>query len=222
MRENLEKYLFKLDKKIKEMFTSESSGHDIYHLHRVLNLALHLQEKEGGDILVIGVSALLHDIHRLMEKESGIFCLPVNSFPAVKKILEEVNFPKDYISKVLHCIEHHEEYGFSKEGKTVKDIEALILQDADNLDAIGAIGVGRTFSFGGAHGVPMWIPEKPFNREVYDESEKDPSTVHHFYSKLFKLEENMNTKTAKDMARERTSFMRKFVEQFISEWKGEK
>lgn len=222
MKEDLEKYLLKLDKEIKGMFTSESSGHDFYHLHRVLNLALHIQEKEGGDILVIGVSALLHDIHRLMEKESGMYCPPASSLPAIKKILEGVDFPKDYISKVLHCIEHHEEYGFSKEGKTVNDIETLILQDADNLDAIGAIGVGRTFSFGGAYGIPMWIPEKPFNRETYDESEKDPSTVHHFHSKLFHLEGNMNTKTAKDMAKERTDFMRKFVEQFISEWNGEK
>lgn len=219
---DLETYLEKLDKKIKEMFRSESSGHDIFHLHRVLNLALHLQEKEGGDKLVIGVSALLHDVHRLMEKESGVFCPPINSFPIVKKLLEEAGFPKELIPKILHSIEHHEEYGFSKDGKTVNDLETLILQDADNLDAIGAIGVGRTFSFGGAHGVPMWVPEKPFNREVYDESEKDPSTIHHFYSKLFKLEENMNTTTAKEMARERTDFMRKFIEQFISEWNGEK
>lgn len=219
---DLENYLKQLDEKITEVFSSESSGHDIYHLHRVLNLALHLQEKEGGDKLVIGISALLHDIHRLMEKESGVFFLPLNSLPAVQKLLEEVDFPKDYIPKVLYSIEHHEEYGFSKDGKTVNDLETLILQDADNLDAIGAIGVGRTFSFGGAYGVPMWIPEKPFDRKIYDESEKDPSTIHHFYSKLFKLEGNMNTKTAKDMARERTDFMRKFIEQFISEWKGEK
>lgn len=215
-------YLEKLDKKIKGMFSSESSGHDIFHLHRVLDLALHLQEKEGGEKLIIGVSALLHDIHRLMEKESGVFCPPTDSLPAVQKLLEEVDFPADYISKVLHSIEHHEEYGFSKEGKTVNDLETLILQDADNLDAIGAIGVGRTFAFGGAHGVPMWIPEKPFDREVYDESEKDPSIIHHFYSKLFKLEGNMNTATARNMAKERTDFMRKFVEQFINEWKGER
>lgn len=219
---DLEKYLKKIDEKIKEMFNSESSGHDIYHLHRVLNLALHLQQKEGGDKLVIGVSALLHDIHRLMEKESGVFCSPNKSFSAVQKLLKEIDFPKDFITKVLHSIEHHEEYSFSKEGKTVNNLETLILQDADNLDAIGAIGVGRTFSFGGAHGVTMWIPEKPFDREFYDESEQDPSTIHHFYSKLFKLEGNINTETAKNMAKERTDFMRKFVEQFISEWKGEK
>lgn len=222
MNEQLKNYLEKLDKNVKEMFHSESSGHDIYHLHRVLNLALHIQEKEGGDEIVIGISALLHDIHRLIEKESGVFCPPVNSLPTVQKLLEEVNFPKDYIPKVLHCIEHHEEYGFSSEGKTVSDIETLVLQDADNLDAIGAIGIGRTFSFGGMYGVPMWVPEKPFDREVYDESERDPSTLHHFHAKLLKLEGNMNTETAKSMAKERTDFMRKFVEQFISEWEGKK
>lgn len=220
--DTLETYLQKLDRKIKEMFSSESSGHDIHHLHRVLSLALHLQEKEGGDRLVIGVSALLHDVHRLMEKESGVYCPPVDSLPTVEKLLKEIDFPKEYITKVLHSIEYHEEYGFTKDGKTVKDIETLVLQDADNIDAIGAVGIGRTFAFGGAHGVSMWVPEVPFNEDIYDASKKDLSTIHHFYSKLFKLEENMNTKTAKSMAKERTDFMRKFVEQFISEWKGEK
>ncbi|MFA7252466.1 MAG: HD domain-containing protein [Candidatus Paceibacterota bacterium] len=222
MEDDLKTYIEKLDIRIREMFNSESSGHDIYHLHRVFNLALHLQEKEGGNRLIIGVSALLHDLHRLMEKESGVFCPPTNSLPAVKKLLKEIDFPNVIISRVLHSIEHHEEYSFSKDGKTVNDLETLILQDADNLDAIGAIGVGRTFAFGGAHGVPMWIPEKPFDRDHFDESEKDPSTIHHFYSKLLKLEKNMNTETAKNMAKGRTDFMNKFIEQFISEWKGEK
>ncbi len=221
MTKDLAKYLEKLDKKIKEMFSSESSGHDIYHLHRVLNLALHLQKKEGGDVLIIGVSALMHDIHRLMEKEAGVFCPPEKSLPAVKKILEEIDFPEDYIPKILHVIKHHEEYGFSVEGKTVNDIETLILQDANNLDAIGAIGIGRTFAFGGAYGIPMWIPEKSSSQKFYTESKRDPSTIDHFHSKLFKLEENMNTKTAKSMAKERTIFMRKFVEHFTSEWMGE-
>lgn len=222
MNNDLENFLEKLEVKVKDMFVSETSGHDIYHLDRVRNLALHIQEKEGGDQLIIGVSAFLHDIHRLMEKDSGMFVHPKESLPIIKNMLEEISFPENEISKVLHCVEYHEEYEFSKEGKTVTDIETLVLQDADNLDAIGAIGIARTFTFGGAHSVPMWIPEKPFDREFFNESEKDPSTLHHFYSKLLKLKGNMNTKTGKEMAEERHAFMENYINQFLHEWNGEK
>ncbi len=82
------------------------------------------------------------------------------------------------------------------------DIETLILQDADNLDAIGAIGIGRTFTYGGSHGITLWAPEIPLNSEgSYDESMiHDPSTIHHFYHKLFRLDENMNTNVSKEIA----------------------
>jgi|SRR3990172_1634104 len=214
-------YIQLLEPKVREMFKSESSGHDIDHLQRVSKLALHLQEKEGGDKLVIGVAAYLHDVHRLTEKQTGKFNPPKESLPAVKQLLEDVNFPSDKIGMVLHCIEFHEEYGFSSKGKTVADLETLILQDADNLDAIGAIGIGRTFAFGGANNLPMWIPGKPFDRNTYDESERDPSTLHHFYSKLLKLGENMNTETARQMASERHKCMEEFVDRFKHEWDGE-
>lgn len=211
-----------VENEIKSVFKSESSGHDIYHLKRVFNMALTIQKKEGGDKLIIGVSALLHDIHRIISNETGKYCSPKESFPEIKKILDKVKLSKERKEKILHCIEFHEEYNFSENGKTVNDIETLILQDADNLDAIGAIGIGRTFSFGGAHHVTMFIPEKPFNRKTYDESEKDPSTIHHFYSKLLKLKENMNTKTGKEIASSRHKFMEKFLDEFFAEWNGKK
>ncbi len=218
----MEEIISKLENEIKKTFSSESSGHDIYHLKRVLNLALHIQKKEGGDKLVIGISAFLHDIHRIIQIETGKYCTPKDSLPIVKKILEKIDIPKDKIERILHCIEFHEEYSFSNQGKTVNDIETLILQDADNLDAIGAIGIGRTFAFGGTYKRLMWIPEIPFDRKTFDEPELDPSTVHHFYSKLLKLKENMNTKTAKKMALERHKFMKIFLDEFFKEWNGEK
>ncbi|PJA48976.1 MAG: metal-dependent phosphohydrolase [candidate division SR1 bacterium CG_4_9_14_3_um_filter_40_9] len=218
----MEEIIQQLEKEVKELFHTESSGHDIYHLKRVLNNALTIQEKEGGNRLIIAVSAFLHDIHRIIQKESGKFCSPRDSLPKVKKILDKTSLAEEQKGKVLHCIEFHEEYDFSDNGKTVNDIETLILQDADNLDAIGAIGIGRTFSFGGANGLNMWIPEKSFDRSTFDESEKDPSTIHHFYSKLLKLKENMNTKTAKKMVVERHKFMELFLQEFFDEWNGKK
>jgi len=211
----------KLIKKLEDLFCSESSGHDLSHLTRTRNLAEHLQKKEGGDLEVIVLSALLHDIHRLIQKDTGKFCSPQDSLPQVKKILTQVDVAEQTISKVLHCVEFHEEYGFSKNGKTVSDIETLILQDADNLDAIGAIGIARAFVFGGANNVPIWLPEIPFDRNEFDESEQDPSEIHHFYAKLLKLKDNMNTKTARKMAAKRTDFMKIFLDRFFKEWNGE-
>ena len=207
--------------KLKEIFDGESSGHDISHLARVYNIARHLQEKEGGNREVILLSALLHDIHRLIERESNSFCSPKDSLAQVRSTLGEIGIEEQIIIKVLHCIEFHEEYSFSDEGKTVKDLETLILQDADNLDALGAIGIARTFSFGTAHKIPIWIPEMPFERERFDEQVTDPSTIHHFYSKLLRLKNNMNTKTGREMAEERDAFTRQFLELFFKEWSGE-
>lgn len=218
----MEKIIQQLEKTVAKIFHSESSGHDINHLKRVLNLALTIQKKEGGDEIVIGVSAFLHDIHRVMQKELGKFVSPKDSLPKIKEILETIEITEEQKEKILHCVEFHEEYAFSTEGKTVNDIETLVVQDADNLDAIGAIGVGRTFAYSGAHQIPMWIPEIPFDRKFYTEEKHDPSTIHHFYSKLFRLKDNMNTETAKKMAESRHKYMENFLEEFFAEWNGEK
>lgn len=211
-----------LEEEIKSLFLHESSGHDIHHLKRTLNIALTIQKKEGGDKLIIAVSAFLHDIHRIIQKETGKFCSPKDSLQKVKQILDITNLTEKQKKSVLHCIEYHEEYDFSENGKSVNDLETLILQDADNLDAIGAIGIGRTFSFGGVAKIAMWNPEIPFVRNTFDESENDPSTIHHFYSKLLKLKGNMNTETAKNMANQRHAFMELFLQQFFDEWNGKK
>jgi len=217
---DLKKYIELLEIKVSKMFEKEGSGHDIYHLKRVFNLALTLQEKEGGDRMVIGVSSFLHDIHRVISNKNRKFCSPKESLPIITKLLKSVDFPKEKIPKVLHCIEFHEEYGFTKAGKTVSDIETLILQDADNLDAIGAIGIGRTFSFCGSHNLPMWEPKIPFRKDFEGEHKYDVSCLHHFHSKLLLLKDNMNTKTAKKIAKERDGFMQQFLLRFIKEWDG--
>lgn len=218
----MKKLLKALGQKVKSLFQSESSGHDIYHLRRVLSLALHLQEKEGGDRLVIAVSAFLHDVHRIIQKEFDQYCTPKDSLPKVREILVSVNVPADKIPTILHCIEFHEEYTFSAGGKSTSDIETMIVQDADNLDAMGAIGIARGFAYGGANQIPIWLPDLPFNREVFDESEDDPSEIHHFYSKLLRLKDTMNTETAKQMALERHRFTESFLEEFFAEWDGKK
>ncbi len=215
------KMLNKLENEIKSICHLENSGHDLHHAKRVYNLSKTIQEKEGGDKLVIKVSSYLHDSHRIIQNETGEYCSPKDSLSQVKLILDKVGVPESKKVNILHCIEFHEEYGFSERGKTVTDIETLILQDADNLDAIGAIGIARAFMYGGANKIPIWIPELPFDRKYFDESQGDISEIHHFYSKLLRLKDNMNTKTGKQIAEPKHKFMEQFLEQFFKEWKGE-
>lgn len=216
----LEKYIEQIKPYVYNLFKDDSSGHDISHLIRTMNIAVNLCEKEKGDKLVVGIAAFLHDIHRIMQNEIGKFVSPKDSLPKVKEILSNTDLAAEDIDKICYCIEYHEEYNWN--GNNVRDINTLILQDADNLDAIGAIGIGRTFSYGGAHKVLMYDETVPLNiDEDYSESNgDDPSTIHHFYHKLFRLADNMNTDSAKKQAIERTEFMKQFVDEFLKEWEG--
>lgn len=216
----LEQYIAEIKPKVYEIFKNDSSGHDISHLERTMNLALKIQEAEGGDKIIIGVSAFLHDVHRIMQNETGVFVSPKDSLEKIKDILKKTDLSNNQIEKICFCIENHENYNWN--GNNVDDINTLILQDADNIDAIGAIGIGRTFSYGGSHNVIMYDDTKSLEQdELYSENNvNDPSTIHHFYHKLFRLKDNMNTETARKIAIDRTDFMKKFVNQFLDEWKG--
>ena len=214
----VEKYIEELKPYVQELFKNDFSGHDMGHLTRTMNTALYIQEKEGGDRLIIGIAAFLHDIHRIIEKSSGKIVTPKDSIPKVREILSHVDLTEEQVDKICYAIEYHEVYNWS--GSNVDDINTLILQDADNLDAIGAIGIARTFQFGGAHKLPMYDDEIPLNEEddYCEESGYDPTVLHHFYHKLFKLGDNMNTETAKEISKRRTDYMKNFVNEFLDEW----
>lgn len=217
----LEEFIEKLKPIVIELFKNDSSGHDIGHLERVMRLALQIQETEGGDRLIIGISAFLHDVHRIMQNQTGKFVQPKDSINEIKRILSNIDITEEQVNKICYCIEHHEEYNWNK--SNVTDLNTLILQDADNLDAIGAIGIGRTFVYMAVHNMPMYNDEIPFNnteRFIEDKVIVEPSTIHYIYSKLLKLGSNMNTATAKRMAQERSEFVKSFVEEFLNEWKG--
>lgn len=216
----LEKYIEIIKPFVIDLFKNDSSGHDISHLIRTMNIAINLCDKENGDKLIVGISAFMHDIHRIMQNETGKFVSPKESLSKVREILGNTNLSEDIVNKICYCIEHHENYNWN--GNNVSDINTLILQDADNLDAIGAIGIGRTFSYGGAHNVLMYDEETPLNnaKDYSEANGNDPSTIHHFYHKLFNLADNMNTKTGKEQAIVRTEFMKKFVNEFLDEWHG--
>jgi uncharacterized protein len=211
------------EKIVAKHFKTESSGHDLYHLRRVFNVAMNIQSVEGGDKLVIGVAALLHDVHRLMDDgKSNKAITPEESLPKVKKLLDGIDVSDKQKAAILKCILFHENYNFANDKKIVLDLETQILQDADRIDAIGAIGVARCFTYSGHYNIPMWLPELGINNDKYNSTIKDPSAIHHFNSKLLKLGGDMNTITGRRLAKNRHDYIKKYLEQFLAEWAGEK
>lgn len=204
---------------VEEEMKADDSGHSIYHLQRVHNLGMKIADEDGGDKDVIGAACLTHDIHRVMG--DGEFVSPEESLPRVEEILRAASYDEDKIDAVLYCVEVHEDYGFEEESERAESLEAQIVQDADNLDAMGAVGIARTFKFAGAHGNPMWNPERDYDGESYQKESLDDSTIYHFHEKLLKLKDNMNTETAQEIALERHEYMEEFVGRFKEEWQGD-
>ena len=218
--ESLDLIIEKLRVKVRKFFDKDASGHNIDHLERTLKYALYLQSKEGGDRVVIGISAFIHDIHRILSLEQNKFVSPKESLPVVKTFIDDIDITAEQKEHILYAIEHHEEYSFGEGGVKVNDIESKILQDADNLDAIGAMGIVRTFKYGMAHNVVDFNPNVPLYQNKYDESKEDVSTIHHINNKLVRLGENMNTETAKNLAKKKTKLMKDFLKMYIEETTG--
>ena len=196
---------------VKKELAEDSSGHDPQHVKRVYNNAMSIAEQEGGDKDVIGAASLVHDLHRII---GGDFTHPADSIYRVNEVLERAGYEGD-VHKVVYCVAVHEDYEFEEGVNEEYGVEAQIVQDADNLDAIGALGIGRTFKFGGAYGNPMWQPEiDGENQHSYHKENLDDSTVQHFYDKLLKLKDNMNTETAQKQAKEQHEFMKEFLKRF--------
>lgn len=197
---------------IREQFSDEGSGHDWWHIYRVRNMALYLAEKEGGNKFIIEMAALLHDLDDWkIVGDSGS--------TRTKTWLQKTGTSEKEIKNILEIIEQ-----VSFKGAGVKTaattIEAQIVQDADRLDAIGAIGIARTFAFGGNKGRLIYHPDiKPFLHDNFDSYKKsDAPTINHFYEKLLLLKDRMNTETAKKQAQKRHQFMELFLEEFFMEW----
>ena len=126
-----------------------------------------------------------------MQNQLGRFVAPKDSLTKIKEILSTTDLTKTQIDKICYCIEYHEEYNWN--GNNVDDLNTLILQDADNLDAIGAIGIIRNFKYGIAHNIIDFDPNFPLYQNEYNESKEDASTIHHMNNKLLRLGKYMNT-----------------------------
>ncbi|TCJ05402.1 HD domain-containing protein [Cytobacillus praedii] len=202
---------------VKEVLGEDSTGHDWYHIERVRKNALYIAEKENkGDRFIIEMAALLHDIpdEKLNEsKEDGE--------KKLTDFLELLALEKEACEKIIEIIQS---ISFKGGRKTeLISVEAEIVQDADRLDAIGAIGIGRTFAYGGKKGHLLYDPAIKVREEMSEKEYRTgkSSTIHHFYEKLLKLKDLLNTDTARELASKRHQFMEQFLEQFYSEWNGQ-
>lgn len=203
---------------ISDFHQNDLTGHDYWHVIRVYNNALHIHSEEGGNLFVIQMAALFHDFidYKLTSDEE-------RQIEKVKHFLAEHDVDKAIIARIVHAMQAVSFKGGNNlfEASTLED---KIVQDADRLDALGAVGIARAFIFGGSKGHVLYQPEiKPRENMTFEEYRNDDNTmINHFYEKLLKLKEMMNTKTAKSMANERHGFMEKYLEQFYVEWNGKK
>ncbi|HLU87546.1 MAG TPA: HD domain-containing protein [Taishania sp.] len=204
-----------IEKQIKQIFVGEATGHDWYHIDRVRKNALKLQEKEGGDRFVIELGALLHDVSDYKFNGGDEF---LGGEVAKMMILE--NGGSNEIASQIQIIVNSISFKGANVVDKTESLEAKIIQDADRLDAIGAIGIARTFAYGGKVGNPIYDPEIPYKLHTSFEEYKmsKSTTINHFYEKLLLLGDRMHTEAAKEIANQRIAFMNDFLSQFYNEW----
>jgi uncharacterized protein len=205
---------------VKSKLEGEGSGHDWWHVVRVVENAKTIAAQEGGDLFVIELAALLHDIAdwKFHDGDSTI------GAKISQEWLLDLEVSKDIAEHAAYIVEH-----ISFKGGTnrhiMRTLEGKIVQDADRLDALGAIGIARAFAYGGSVGRLLYDPgSQPTMLTSFDSYKKvqNGTTINHFYEKLLLLKDRMNTKTGKAMALNRHKFMEKYLEQFYAEWSGER
>lgn len=203
--------------RIKEKLSGESSGHDWHHCYRVWQLARRLALEEGADLEIVELAALTHDIADWKFHGGDESVGPKEA----RRLLEEEHVEEGVIRQVEHIIATNS-YKGAGVSTTPDSLEGMCVQDADRLDAIGAVGIARCFAYGGHAGRELHNPEvQPVlhqSAEAY-KSNSSPS-LNHFYEKLLLLKDRMNTSSGKRIALQRHQVMLDFVEQFLAEWDG--
>ncbi|MDE7218559.1 MAG: HD domain-containing protein [Oscillospiraceae bacterium] len=200
---------------VREIFAHDYSGHDFFHTLRVYKMAVTIAEREGADLLTVQLAALLHDVDDVkLSPETH------ESKGKAVSFLQRHDVPQETMEKICQIAG---EISFAGTDTVVpQSLEGKCVQDADRLDAIGAIGIARAFAYGGSHDRAMYDPDVPFKEGMNGEDYRKSlsTTVNHFYEKLFHLRAMMNTDTAKAIAKARDAYMRAYIAEFFAEWEG--
>lgn len=202
---------------VKNLFIDDFSGHDYYHTLRVYNTAMRIAQAENADLTTVALAALLHDAddRKLSPKTT-------QNKDNARRFMRENHVDDETAERICKIIG---DISYAGSNSVKPDsIEGKCVQDADRLDAIGAIGIGRAFAYGGNHSRlmhhPDILPRRNMTAEEYRNS--NSTTINHFYEKLLNLKDMMNTEGAKAIARERDAYMREFLSEFLDEWDGVK
>ncbi len=205
----------RVEVRVKELFSGDATGHDWWHVKQVRDMALRIAQAEGGDVELVELAALSHDMgdRKFFESEDA-------GREMTRKTLAECGVPADLLEKVLDIAQRVSFKGAASVDD-MPTLEGKIVQDADRLYALGAIGIARAFAYGGAKNRPMYDPETDAvltksGEEYY--TKPSSSTIHHFYEKLLLLKDRMHTDTAKKIAEGRHEFMETFLKRFMDEW----
>jgi uncharacterized protein len=202
----------KLEFEVRQYLNGESSGHDPWHAFRVRDLAIRIASSIGADTEVVHAAALLHDIGHA----SGRPQHAQRGASLAADLLASCGFPSDKIPSVTSCIEQHEWLPGRAGDPPRPTVEYQAFADADRLDALGAIGIARTFAFGGAHSRPIWNPEP----NTVAHGAYGTSSIHHFYDKLLRLPSDMYTEPGRRLAARRVMVTEEFLRSFNLQWEG--
>ena len=202
---------------VEQKLAGDGSGHDWWHIYRVWNLAKNIAKKEGANILIVELSALLHDIADWKFHDGDDTKGP----QMAEQFLIENQIDRKVIDPVIEIVATIS-YKGAGVATPMKTLEGEVVQDADRLDAIGAMGIARTFAYGGHKNRLMYHPdEKPVLHQSFaDYKNNTGHTINHFYEKLLLLKDRMNTSSAKTIAKGRHQFMKNYLGQFYEEWDG--
>lgn len=218
---SIQPVILALRDELTKTFDESIVAHDIAHLDRVVRNASDLCKTEPtADKLIVSIAALLHDFHRVLEKQYGRHVAPEEAEPALRRLLEESAIvPASSIDKICTAVNFTECYRCAGDDldAMAPSIEARIVRDADMLDALGAVGIARAFMFGGYLGEPMWVEANPDSPGGTFVPGKTTSVVHHFHEKLFRLESEMLTQHGKVLARAKTEYMRSFIDKLMDD-----
>lgn len=201
---------------IRDLFDRDFSGHDYFHSVRVYKTAVELAKQEGADLLLVSLAALLHDVDDI-KLSPETYAGKDNAVA----FLRSVGIPEEQIAVICEMIDSVSYRG--TDSVCPSTIEGKCVQDADRLDALGAIGIARAFAFGGNHNRVMYDPDIPPEMNMNQEQYRNhvSTTVNHFYEKLFLLKDMMTTEHGREAAIRRERYMKEYIAEFMCEWEGE-
>ena len=211
MKNVYEQTKYMLRQKIEELFANDCSGHDYWHSLRVLNIAEKIAKTEKCNEYIVMIAALLHDA-------DDIKIFETTDYENARRIMYDCHLTEDTIDSVIDIIKEISFIGTETIYPT--SIEGKIVQDADRLDAMGAIGIARAFAYGGNHNRAIHIPncQPNLNMNETEYRNNGGTTINHFYEKLLLIKDMMNTDCAKSIAQKRDDYMREYLKEFYDEW----